>query len=608
MSEHFSTLSQRFLRRRTLLKTAGLAGAGALLPRLARAGTPLVGFAALPNALSDTHAVAAGYTARVLIRWGDGLDGSDAPRFPLDARQQETRFGCNNDFIAYTPLEGSRRGLLGVNHEYPVGHLMYPGFNSEKKARAGATAAQAALEMAAVGHSVLEIARRGDSWQPVADSAYARRIDANTPMGLSGPAAGHARMQTPDDPQGTRVRGTLGCCSGGKTPWGTVLIAEENVGDYFTGASDNLLACDDPQDVYRGWARAQTRFDLAAQPNELNRFGWVVEYDPVDPASAPVKHTALGRFEHEGATVVYREGAPLVVYSGDDSENQFVYRYVSEGVYEPDRGARNSELLRRGTLYCARFADDGSGRWLPLVHGSGPLHEKNGFASQADVVIDARRAAALLGATPMDRPEGIAVSPRSARACIALTKNKDKAGANGANPRRRNAAGHILEITAPGGAAAARHWEDTFTWDLLLQAGDPDGPGEGRGVYGGAVPAGAWLANPDNLVFDPRGRLWIATDGMQDFGAADGLWCAPATGGSRALPHRFLRCPRGAELCGPEFTPDGQTLFVAIQHPAKEAGSHFDRPSTRWPDFDEHLPPRSAVLAITRDGGGLIGD
>lgn len=609
--DDFNAISQRFLTRRRLLALGSAAGAAALLPVSLHATAVSPGFNPVQLGSRDTDAVAPGYTASVLIAWGDGLDGSASPHFPLTAGEQKARFGYNNDFIAYTPLDGSRRGLLGINHEYPMGHLMFPGYTSRSAARRGVSAPQVACEMAAVGHSVIEVERTAAGWRVVADSAYRRRFDAATAVNFDGPARGHAGLRTAADPQGVTVRGILGCCAGGKTPWGTVLIGEENVGDFFTGSTagqSNLLTQTNAEETYPRWAEYDERFHAGRHPNELNRFGWIVEYDPRNPASAPVKHTALGRFEHEGATVACRAGKPLVVYSGDDSENQFIYRYVSTADYLPEQGAANTALLSAGTLYCARFRDDGSGEWLPMRQGEGPLTPANGFASAGDVLIHARRAAALVGATPMDRPEDIEVSPVSGRVYVALTKNKNKPGPNAVNPRARNAAGHVLEIIPPTDREGSLHWEDQFRWDLLMQCGDPRGAGDERGVYGTATLRSAWLANPDNLAFDKRGRLWIATDGMNDFGARDGLWCCAVDGDERAVPLHFYSGPRGAEICGPEFTPDGETLFVSVQHPGDEEGSHFGAPSTRWPDFRAAVPPRPGVIAITRDRGGLIGD
>lgn len=608
MTEHFDAIQQRFLRRRTFLQLSGLSAAYALCPPAMANSQP--GFKALAWGSDQDLNLAEGYSAKLLIAWGTDLASGLSPQFPITAEAQASSFGYNNDFLAYMPLEGSNRGLLGINHEYPIGHLMFPGYKQKVASRHHATPDQAACEMAAVGHSVIEVKRTKQGWEFVSNSPYRRRITATTPMAFDGPAAGHRLLRTKADPAGQTPRGTMGCCSGGKTPWGTVLIAEENVGDFFAGAdktTKDSIAQIDQDDVHTSWAKIDPRFDLQKEPNELNRFGWIVEYNPYDATSTPVKHTALGRCEHEGATVVAVEDQPLVVYCGDDTENEFVYKFVSKGVYKKDNGPKNSALFSEGTLFCARFADDGSGEWLPLIYGEGPLTKSNGFSDQGEVQIFARRAARLLGATPMDRPEGIAINPSNGNAFVALTKNKNKPEANAANPRRKNRGGHVLEIIPPRRANHADHASTRFNWDILFQGGDPTEQGDQQGVYPKAMPNSPWLTNPDNLNFDPQGRLWIATDGMEDFGNADGLWCMTMDNPARSMPRQFLRCPIGAEPCSPEFTPDGETLFVSIQHPGDSDGSTFGTPSTRWPDLTEANPPRPGVVAITRDEGGPIG-
>jgi secreted PhoX family phosphatase len=621
MSRSFSELRQAFIRRRQFLLAS--AGAATLVHPLVRAAVaapnrsmPGPGFEGISHRLDQDQAVARGYTAQVLLRWGDTLSGTASGSFPLEAARQQQCFGYNNDYVAYFPLAGSRRGLLCVNHEYTRGHLMFPGYRNKQQAGNAMTPAQTRSEMAAVGHSVIEVARTDAGWEVVPDSRYQRRLTPSSRMAVDGPAAGHKRLATRQDPDGSAISGTLACCAGGKTPWGTVLIAEENFSDFFSGHPNNLPSKETCRSVaqfplrhdFPHWSQVDDRFHLNIEPNEFNRFGWVVELDPFDPTSTPVKHTALGRFEHEGATPVCKAGQPVVVYSGDDEENQFLYRFVSADVYRPGNGAANRKLLSRGTLYVARFLEDGSGEWVPLVHGSKPLDESNGFSSQADVMIDCRRAAALLGATPMDRPEDIESSPATDKVYVVLTKNSKKEGPAPANPRGRNRAGHIVEIIPPGEDGARDHTRDEFTWDILLRAGDPGAAGDDAGVYGGPLPASDWFANPDNLAFDNRHRLWVATDGCESFGFADGLWCTATEGSARALPRHFYRAPRGSEVCGPEFTPDGRSLFIAVQHPADESGSFFDKPSTRWPDFDPERPPRPSIVVITRDDGGLIGD
>jgi uncharacterized protein len=235
------------------------------------------------------------------------------------------------------------------------------------------------------------------------------------------------------------------------------------------------------------------------------------------------------------------------------------------------------------------------------------------------VVIEARRAADLVGATPMDRPEDVEVNPASGRVYVVLTGSHRRASwddpnprdrANAANPRPGNHWGHIIELIPPGGLGrAADHTADTYRWEFFLMGGDPARP-EVAARYGSEVSRSGWLAAPDGVAFDSRGRLWIATDGMRTRlqpPVADGLYAAEAVGPGRAVTRHFFACPRGAEMCGPVLTPDGRTLLVAVQHPAEEAGSTFDRPTTRWPDFQPGMPPRPAVVAITKGNGGEIG-
>ncbi len=618
MSDHFDLIRQRLARRQLLRAGVATFGAAALSP-LAHAasaasaagdsmpaGSSAPGFPSLPLGHGRNHALAEGYRSKTLIRWGDPLAAADAePEFPLDASAQARRFGYNNDFIAYLPLDGSERGLLCVNHEYSIPHMMFPGYADEDSAIAQLPVESILAEMHAVGHSVVEIARDSSGWSVVAESKYHRRLSPLTSMAVDGPAAGDERLQTQQDPAGRSLQGLLGCCAGGVTPWGTVLIAEENFADVFAGQPDRIkdshpvearaMSDYDIGDDKIHWARADRRFDIEHSPTEFNRFGWVVELDPYNPSATPIKHTALGRCEHEGATVVAEPGKPVVVYSGDDSEDQFVYRFVSSDTYRPGDRAHNLRLLSTGTLYAARFDDSGKGEWLALQHGVGPLVPEQGFNSQADVLIDCRRAARLLGATPMDRPEDVETHPGTGRVYVALTKNKDKTAGNVANPCVPNPAGHVVELLPPGIDGARDHLANHFTWDLFLQGATEQT----------AAPA---LSNPDNIAFDARERLWISTDGCEDFGHNDGLWCTATNGPERARPRCLLRCPDGAEACGPTFTPDGRTLFVAIQHPGDMDGSSYDKPATRWPDFDSTIPPRPSVIAIERSDGKLIGD
>ena len=603
-----------------LLAVAGVGLAGGLMTSRAALATGLssLTFEELPHGYDETHHVAKGHAAEVLIRWGDPVT-EDAPEFDptkQSAAAQLKQFGYNADFVGFLPLpigsNGADHGLLCVNHEYTNAHLMFPGFQGKDKM----TREQVDVEMAAHGHAVVEIKKTGGKWAAVKDSKYNRRLSAlETRMRLSGPAAGHRRLKTSADPTGTEVIGTINNCAGGKTPWGTVLIAEENFHGYFggdpakTAEARNYKRYGLKAKSRYAWLRYHDRFDVEKEPNEPNRFGWMVEYDPYDPQSVPVKRTALGRFKHEGATAVVNRDGRIVVYSGDDQRFDYIYKFVSNGRFDPRNRDANRDLLDNGTLFVAKFNADGTMRWMPLVWGTGKLTPENGFQSQADVLIETRHAADLLGATPMDRPEDVETNPVTGVVYVMLTNNtkRKKGGENPVNPRANNRHGHVLEMIPPGGRGAnADHAALTFRWDIPILCGDPADP-KARARYHKAVTENGWLSTPDNCAFDPKGRLWIATDGAPKSGMADGIWATDVEGPGRALTRHFFRTPRGAELCGPEFTPDGATLFCAVQHPAAERGSTYETPSTRWPDFKADMPPRPSVVAITRSGGGPIG-
>lgn len=622
-------IDRRFSRRQTLGGLAATAGLGLIGGAVtgnqaSAAGPSSLTFKEIAHGYDDRLHVAEGYHANVLVRWGDPIT-SGAPAFDPQnqtAAAQLRQFGYNCDFVGFLPLpaggRSSSRGLLCVNHEYTNPELMFPGYRGRK----AMTREQVDIEMAAHGHSIVEVAKQGGDWQLVKGGRYNRRISAlSTPMRLSGPAAGHARLKTKADPTGRKVIGTFNNCAGGKTPWGTVLIAEENFHLYFRGDPTRTNeARNYARYGIRGrgryaWSRYHDRFDIEKEPNEPNRFGWMVEIDPFDPQSMPVKRTALGRFKHEGATTVVNKDGRVVAYSGDDQRFDYIYRFVSNGRFDPRNRAANRDLLDSGTLFVARFNADGTLDWMPLVWGEGRLTQENGFASQADVLIEARRAADLLGATPMDRPEDVETNPVTGVVYAMLTNNtKRKAGqAGGANPRSANRHGHVLEMIPPGGRGRGRgqgrdadHAALQYRWEIPVLAGDPSNDKDGARYHPQVTEAG-WFSTPDNCAFDPKGRLWIATDGAPKSGFADGIWAMDVEGPGRALTRHFLRVPRGAEMCGPEFTPDGQTLFCAVQHPASERGSSFEKPSTRWPDFKPDMPTRPSVITVTKQGGGPIG-
>ncbi|MEO1190796.1 MAG: PhoX family phosphatase [Pseudomonadota bacterium] len=598
----------------------------------AASGVSLTGaaFDEIEHGVDETHHVAPGYQANILIRWGDKVT-ADAPDFDASAQSAEAQsqqFGYNNDFIGFVPLplgsNSSDHGLLCVNHEYTNEEVMFPGVGKQGDAFVGLTREQVDIEQVAHGCSVIEVKKVDGAWQVVPDSPYARRITtANTYMDITGPAAGHAAMQTAVDPAGTTAIGTVNNCAGGITPWGTYLTAEENFHGYFWGMLDaghpnaaNFARYGVPGNWY-GWGKFYDRFDINAVPNEANRFGWVVEIDPTDPSARPKKRTALGRFKHEGAeTVVNKKDGRVVVYMGDDQRFDYVYRFITDKAFNAEDRAANMDLLDHGTLSVARYNEDGSVTWLPMVHGQGPLTTDNGFADQGEVLVKTRLAADALGATKMDRPEDVEANPETGQVFVMLTNNsRRKAGQeNIANPRGPNLFGHIVEMRAPEND----HTADTFTWDILVQCGNPADP-EVKAVWNENISENGWFAAPDNCVVSPSGVLWISTDqgtGWSRTGTADGLYALGTEGAERGLGKMFFRVPVGAELCGPRFTPDGKTLFLAVQHPATDGVqdyepfgklSTFEDPATRWPDFQDGVPPRPSVVVITKDDGGVIG-
>ncbi|HEX6142292.1 MAG TPA: PhoX family phosphatase, partial [Geminicoccaceae bacterium] len=605
----FLEIAAHRVSRRTALKGFASAAAygaagGTLTSRIAYAGTrgdpSTLGFDSIEQVITEDHRVAPGYTAKVLIRWGDPvLPG--APEFdPMNqtAEAQVKQFGYNNDFLGYFPLpkgsNSSEHGLLHVNHEYTSPELMFPGWTrtaageeartaaadaarqaalaagedqatADQEAQAAAdevdiwaaveaasiaaqTPEQSAIEMMAHAGSVIEVRKENGSWSVVPDSRYARRITLDTEMRIAGPAAGHDRMKTNYDPTGTRVFGTLNNCAGGKTPWGTAIMAEENFHGYFGGLPEegvsDVIGMEATNYERYGvgagrypWWRSVERFDVTKEPNEANRYGWIVEYDPYDPNSVPVKRTALGRFKHEGATSVVNKDGRVVFYSGDDERFEYLYRFVTAGTFDPNDPDAARDLLDEGTLGVARFDENGV-RWLPLVFGAGPLSEENGFKSQADVLIETRRAADLLGATPMDRPEDVEPNPVNGRVYVMLANNsrRKEEQVDAVNPRANNRHGQVVELIPPGGEGAeADHAADTFTWNMFLLAGDPAQADSGAQYHPASE---AWLSSPDNCAFDAEGRLWISTDqgsAQAKNKIPDGMYACDISGEGRAL-------------------------------------------------------------------------
>lgn len=579
---------------------------------------PLLGFTSVPvqtDPRFDRVIVADGYRAQPFFSWGDPVL-PDAPPWQADAsddwQAQLQQAGDNHDGMHYFPFpdDPNRHGLLVINHEYINPTLHTDGFITRDGKR---PLEQVRKEQAAHGVSIIEI--RQDSsgqWQRVGHSRFNRRISALTPMQLSGPLAGHPFMQTASDPRGTAVIGTLNNCSMGFTPWGTYLTCEENWHNYFVNRDKDDHARrpshwrygvgNGDSSRYYGWESVDPRFDAtpdADQPhgahvNEPHRFGWVVEIDPFDPDSVPVKRTALGRYCRECAVVSMDEQGRMAIYSGDDTRGEYIYKFVPRQRFSAAQPHAHRDLLDDGTLYVARFNADGSGQWLALQAGQNGLTPENGFADQAFVLLNTRLAADHVGATPMDRPEWVAVHPRTREVYVSCTNNHErgsKLAVDAANPRANNLHGHILRWHEHDANPAAT----TFTWNLFLLAGESptNQPNPLTGTIKGDI-----FSSPDGLAFDASGRLWIETDYDDEepqnrtMGCNQLLCADPASGEVR----RFLVGPRGCEITGITFTPDHRALWINVQHPG-----------ISYPASDGKTRPRSTTVLITKEDGGIIG-
>jgi secreted PhoX family phosphatase len=605
-------------RRLFLRGGVGAAATGLLAPLAGCATTgalPLLGFKSVPVSTADTVTVPEGYTVEVIAPWGDpvGLSG-ELPAFRFDAgnsaAEQAAQMGMHHDGIHYFAQNGSSSGLLVMNHEYVDDGLLHP------DGVATWSAEKVRKSQAAHGVSVIEVEQQGGRWQVVRPSPWARRITATTPMAVGGPAAGHPLLRTAADPAGQRILGTFNNCASGITPWGTYLTCEENFIGYFQppaepDAHQRRWGLKKGENSWYRWHEHDERFDAARHPNEPNRFGWVVEINPFDASSTPVKRTALGRAAHEGATTVLTRDRRAVVYMGEDARFEYLYKFVSRDAVQPGGARANASLLDHGTLYVARFDADGRGRWIPLVHGKGPLTAANGFADQGEVLVKTRQASDLLGATKMDRPEWTAVDRQGWVYCT-LTNNSNRGGAghpgtDAANPRANNTMGQIIRWKEDGD-----HDGEAFRWNHFVLAGDPanERP-EARGNVRGDA-----FGCPDGLWVDGRGILWIQTDmstsamgkgDLKGLGHNAMLAADPATGEVR----RFLVGPAGCEITGATGTPDGRTMFINIQHPGETPSERSDpaapRKVSNWPDQRPDGRPRSATLVIRRTDGGLIG-
>jgi len=581
---------------------------------------PRLGFNPIEPSTDDAIRLPQGYTYEILAPWGAPLLAG-APDFAEDASNtaadQALQVGFNHDGTHYFPLPkfGNSRGLLVMNHEYTDASQIYSEAQGSTITNDAAGREKVAKALAAHGVSVIAVAKGSDgNWNVVKGDSYNRRITGTTPMALSGPVkAGHPMLESSVTPSPI---GTLNNCAMGYTPWGTYLACEENWNGYFGTAIAGWTptALEARYGVSRtgfgyNWHVAEPRFDLAVNRNELNHFGWVVEIDPFDPKSQPVKRTALGRIKHEGATCTESKGR-IVVYTGDDENGDYLYKFVGSAPWRQVR-AKGLSPLDHGTLYVAKFDADGGGTWLPLVQGVGPLTSANGWADQADVLIRTRMAADAVGATRLHRPEWVAVHPHSREVFVTLTNGSGNNSAvnSGRDPNRY---GHIVRFRE------ANNDDTAFQWDIFLLAGDP--------AYDPKVPVDQPIfGSPDGLWVDDSGIVWIQTDisnGSQNLGVYSGignnamLAADPASGEVR----RFMTGPRGCEITGVTMTPDQRTMFVNIQHPG-ESTTYWNTlnggaPTTAiphrvstWPFGSASNPrrPRPATVVIRKVDGGRVG-
>ncbi|MFO0675788.1 MAG: DUF839 domain-containing protein [Polyangiaceae bacterium] len=672
----------------------------------AAAEPPFLGFKAVPKSVADVLTVPMGYTATVLYRTGDPLDMATT-EYPNDGTTNDFdhRAGDQHDGMEFFGLDaagtkrdpaGSSRGVLGMNHENVVDWALHP---------SGATPAvpgprpksEVDREMGAHGLSFVEIAKVGGKFAVDKTSRRNRRITASTPIELAGPVRGNGIVATKYSVGGTATRGTINNCGTGVTPWGTLLSGEENWASYVYraagddtarggataksvvalaryGATEGANAFNQrwdgagTEDAYARWNGSQTAGTDATTDyrNVLNTFGYVVEIDPYDPTARVQKRTALGRMAHEGASFQDpKAGKSLVVYMGDDSRNEYIYKFVSKAKWSDadanatDRIAVGSKYLDEGTLYAAKFAADGTGTWeeLSLANPKVSGYAKYAFADLADVLVHARIAADAAGATKMDRPEWCSVHPKTQEVYFSLTNNSRRTPTltDGPNPRAYadskptkdggtstqtgNVNGHILRLAETGGEPSAT----TFTWDVYLFGAESGADGATVNLSG--LTEDNDFSSPDGLWFSPyTGVCWIQTDDSAYTDVTNCMMLAALPGkvgdgesvplsyaltdadggdaGSRSIAtrrgakpttatlKRFLVGPVDCELTGVTETPDGRTMFVNIQHPGettlKDDVGTPAKYTSHWPDGG-NARPRSATVVITKDDGGRIG-
>ncbi len=700
-NETFSSIIDKHLSRRRVLQGGLGMAAASMLGGFGLAGlsgtanadsgkstgtpakTPLaLAFESIKGSRTDAFVVPAGYTAHVLAPWGTPLNDK-APQWSeslaMTPEAQLNSIGMHHDGMhnfALSEDTASSNFLLVMNNEYIDQDALWAPKGGATNAESGKRPAdEVRTEINAHGVTVVEVKKdAGGKWDVVSNSGYNRRYTSASEMVLSGPVAGSDYVKTAFSPDGTRTRGTNNNCANGYTPWGTYLTCEENWPGYFVKRSDrqsddDRIGIETERGRY-GWETAAgdasevdgefARFDNTPTAdsadkdyrNEPRTFGYIVEIDPYTGEKA-VKRTALGRFRHEGCWPgKLVEGEPVVFYSGHDSRNEYIYKFVSDARWEAadahvpgadkNRLAIGDKYLDKGTLYVAQFSADGTGKWLKLTpdavtRDGRTLATALGLAADdlAGVIIHTADAADLMGATPMDRPEWGAVDPASGEVYMTLTNNSKRteegtaaaftndgkaieepgvgyktAPTNAANPRGDNEAGQIIRWREAGD-------HTVFDWEIFVfgaAASDADN-------LSGLTEMNEF-ASPDGLYFDERedeqGILWIQTDngyaGVADATNDQLLAVVPAAlqqaegdaavigADNQAQLKRFAVGPNGCEVTGIFATPDRTALFVNIQHPG-----NWPQSVDATAETDGSVRPRAATVVIQREDGGQIG-
>lgn len=606
----FDNVIENNISRRGFLKSSVVFGTGAFV-----ASSPLssaiagfwnkdtiLDFSPVKANTLDTITVPKGFNWHTVASWGEPM-WSKGVWFNHntcgDGKSQSLAFGDNNDGMDV--FTDGDKTILAVNNEYTNLDIMY----KNRKSKRPETLDDVVKGKNAHGVSIMEIANKNNKWSIVKNSKYNRKITADSTMEITGPARGHRLLRTSADPLGIKSLGTWNNCGNGKTPWGTYLTCEENFNGYFLSSDKQIDISPEfkrygikSQDKGYNWGKFDPRFDIAKEPNEANRAGYIVEIDPLNPEHTPKKRTALGRFKHENAEVVIANNNKIVVYLGDDERGEYLYKFVSKNTYK--KTGNNQNLLEEGDLFVAKFNDDGTGKWIKLDSESTNM-------SQAEICIHTRIAASKVGATTMDRPEWVAANPNQAEVYCALTNNKnrgkkpnaggDSTPINKVNPRKDNRYGQIVRWKPIN----QDHTSQEFAWNLFVLAGNPTNQ---TGLNKGSknIHAGNMFNSPDGLRFDSKGGLWIQTDGkysnsdkFADMGNNQMLLGNPKTGEIK----RFLVGPKECEITGLTWSPDKKTMFVGVQHPGEKGNSNFPGGTG--------TTPRSSIVAIRRNDNQEIG-